>query len=66
MKVVYWKCDRCGERLEDISKLAMIIFIGKQKEICKECQEDFKLWLKTVRKIKTKRNPTTSRRINRK
>lgn len=52
MKVVYWKCDRCKEKIDNFREMAIIIFIGKQKELCKECQKDFKNWIQTVRKIK--------------
>ncbi len=45
MKVVYWECDRCKKRT-DTKDMALVVFIGKQKELCKECQEDFKIWLK--------------------
>jgi len=41
-------CDRCGKKI-DYKEMAIIIFIQKQKELCNECQEDFKKWLKTRR-----------------
>ena len=51
-KIVYWECDRCKKKIEDFKEIAIVTFIGKQKELCKECQEDFKKWLKTRRKSK--------------
>ena len=45
MKITYFECDRCKERI-DFKEIAIVMFIGKQKDLCKKCQQDFKIWLK--------------------
>jgi len=45
-KVIYYVCDRCGKKIDNFKEIAIVVFIGKQKELCKSCQEDFKKWLK--------------------
>ena len=52
MRVTSYFCDRCKEKQDTWKYMAVIIFIGKQKEICKKCQEDLKLWLKKYDKNK--------------
>ncbi len=49
-KVEYWECDRCGKKILKLTDMAFVIFIGKQKELCKNCQEEFKKWFKQGQK----------------
>ena len=45
-KIITYKCDRCGKIQNTWKDLAHVTFIGKQIELCKKCQEDFKIWFK--------------------
>jgi len=46
MKVVYWECDRCKKKFKEFKEISTMTLIGKTQELCKECTEDFKKWLK--------------------
>lgn len=54
MKIIYYECDRCKKRINNFKEIAMVLFIGKQKELCKECQDSFKKWLKSSDKEESK------------
>ena len=46
VRIVYWKCDRCGRVINNAKDIEMMTLIKKTQEFCKECAEDFKVWYK--------------------
>ncbi len=44
MKVITYKCDRCGKIMKDFREVEMMTLMKKTQEFCKDCSEDFKDW----------------------
>ena len=53
MKVAYWICDRCKKRFLKFTDIETFGLMEKSFELCKDCTDELRLWIK--KKVKTKK-----------